>query len=121
MPSELTPPAGAVAREPMPPARDDDGRCLAGFVLRTSIAHHKAEQERLKSELAAAVELHERSMALIESALPQPRKNRDTWRADAIRLDIEELVKAARNRGCDACGYPLKDGICTRQGCCNSD
>jgi len=120
MPSNMTPPAGTVTREPMPPARDDDGRCLAGFVLRTSIAHHKAEQERLQAELNAAVELHDRSMALIESALPKPRKNRDTWRADAIRLDIEDL-KATWVGTCAACGWPLKDGACLRMGCCNSD
>lgn len=99
---------------------NDDNRCLAGFALRTSIAHHKAERERLESELAAAVELHERSMSLIESVLPHPRKNRDTWRADAIRLDIEEL-KAKSSDGCSACGWVIEDGICTRQGCCNSD
>lgn len=57
----------------------------------------REQVEKLKAELAAACELHERSMRIIEAELPKDRPNRDTWRAKAIAADIAELRREALN------------------------
>lgn len=55
------------------------------------VTHHCPGCERLRAELLACCELHERSMMIIEEALGPDRPNGGTWRAQQIANEIIAL------------------------------
>ena len=67
---------------------------------------------RLEAELGAAEELHERSMQIIEAALPSDRPNGDTWRAQQIANEITALRERLRKAlSASITITPCSDGV----------